>query len=71
MGFWGRINFMKGGLVHADALTTVSPGYSREIQTPEYGMGLDGVLRQRAPESLLAFSMALMTPNGIRLTMRT
>ena len=46
--FYGDINFLKAGLVFADAITTVSPTYAREIQTPEYGNGLDGVLRQRA-----------------------
>ncbi|MEM7082669.1 MAG: glycogen synthase GlgA [Pseudomonadota bacterium] len=44
----GRINFLKTGLLHADALTTVSPTYAREIQGEEYGMGLDGVLRARS-----------------------
>jgi len=43
--FWGKMNFMKGGLVFAEVLNTVSPSYSREIQTPEFGAGLDGVLR--------------------------
>jgi starch synthase len=47
--FYGRVDLLKGGLVHADALTTVSPTYAEEIQTAEYGHGLDGVLRgQRA-----------------------
>src|SRR4029450_10579365 len=46
--FWGDINFLKAGLVFADVLTTVSPRYAREIQTPEFGEGLDGVLRARA-----------------------
>ena len=46
--FYGRVNFLKGGLVFADYLTTVSPKYAREIQTPEYGHGLDGVVRNRA-----------------------
>jgi starch synthase len=46
--FWGKMNFLKAGLVYADALTTVSRTYSREMQTPEYGHGLDGVLRSRA-----------------------
>ncbi len=48
MEFWGKINFLKGGLVFADWLTTVSPTYAREIQTPDYGAGLDGLLRNRA-----------------------
>ncbi|HYO79965.1 MAG TPA: glycogen synthase GlgA [Bryobacteraceae bacterium] len=46
--FHGRVNLLKGGLVFADAISTVSPTYAREIQTPEYGMGLDGLLRSRA-----------------------
>ena len=46
--FWGQINFLKAGIVWSDAVTTVSPTYAREIQTPEYGFGLDGVLRARA-----------------------
>jgi starch synthase len=46
--FYGDINFLKAGLVFADILTTVSPRYAREIQTPELGEGLDGVLRARA-----------------------
>ena len=46
--FHDDINFLKGGLVSADALVTVSPTYAREIQTPEMGHGLDGVLRERS-----------------------
>lgn len=45
--FWGEINLLKGGLVYADLLNTVSKGYSEEIQTPEYGCGLDGLLKER------------------------
>lgn len=45
--FHGRISFMKAGLHYADALTTVSPTYAREITGPEQGCGLDGVLRAR------------------------
>ncbi|MGI9420237.1 MAG: glycogen synthase GlgA [Geminicoccaceae bacterium] len=45
--YWGRISFLKGGLRYADQLTTVSPTYAREICSPEAGMGLDGVLRDR------------------------
>jgi starch synthase len=43
----GHINALKHGILYADAITTVSPTYAREITTPEYGMGLDGVLRAR------------------------
>jgi starch synthase len=43
----GRINTMLHGVLYADLLTTVSPTYAREICTPEYGVGLDGFLRQR------------------------
>ena len=46
--FHGHINFLKGGIVFADSITTVSPMYSREIQTPYYGCGLHGVLAQRS-----------------------
>ncbi len=45
--FYGKINILKGGLVYSDAITTVSKTYSQEIQTKEYGCGLDGVLRKR------------------------
>ncbi|MBI1854168.1 MAG: glycogen synthase GlgA [Planctomycetes bacterium] len=45
--FFGKMNFLKGGIVFADALTTVSPRYSIEIQTPEFGCGLEGVLAER------------------------
>jgi len=46
--FYGRISFLKGGLLHAAAINTVSPTYAREIQTRELGGGLDGVLRSRS-----------------------
>jgi starch synthase len=45
--FYGRLSFLKGGIAYADAITTVSPTYAREIQTPEFGFGLDGLLRHR------------------------
>ena len=45
--YYGDISFLKGGLVTADAITTVSPTYAREILTPRFGMGLDGVLNER------------------------
>ncbi len=47
MEFYGRVSFLKGGIVYADAVNTVSPTYAREIQTPEHGHGMDGVLRAR------------------------
>jgi starch synthase len=46
--FFGSVNFLKGGLVFSDYLTTVSRKYAQEIQTREYGYGLDGVVRTRA-----------------------
>jgi starch synthase len=46
--FFGSINFLKGGLIFSDYLTTVSRKYAQEIQTREYGYGLDGVVRGRA-----------------------
>lgn len=48
MEFFGQVNFLKGALVYSDFITTVSRKYSQEIQTSEYGFGLEGVLRNRA-----------------------
>jgi len=48
MEFWGKANFLKGALVFSDHITTVSRKYAQEIQTSEYGFGLEGVLRTRA-----------------------
>ena len=45
--FWGKVNFAKAGLVFADLISTVSETYSHEIQTKEFGMGLDGLLSKR------------------------
>ncbi|HZA13074.1 MAG TPA: glycogen/starch synthase, partial [Myxococcaceae bacterium] len=45
--FYDQLNFMKAGIAYGHALTTVSPRYAREIQTPEAGWGLDGMLRLR------------------------
>ncbi len=45
--FYGTFSFMKTALIHSDRLSTVSPTYAREIQEPELGMGLEGVLRAR------------------------
>jgi starch synthase len=46
--FWGQVSALKAGLVWADRITTVSPTYATELMTPEYGMGLDGLMRHRA-----------------------
>lgn len=46
--FYGRLSFLKAGIRYANALTTVSHTYAREIQTPEFGCGLEGLLRHRA-----------------------
>lgn len=45
-----RINLLKAGLISSDVLTTVSPTYAKEIQSSEYGFGLDGILRQRTKD---------------------
>ena len=45
--FWGDISLLKAGIVYSDAVTTVSPTYAEEIQTPEYGMGMEGILAER------------------------
>jgi starch synthase len=48
--FYGKLNFLKGGLVFSDLLTTVSRTYAAEIRTPEFGNGLDGVLEERSAD---------------------
>src|SRR5687768_13778914 len=48
--YYGRISFLKGGLMFSDVLTTVSPRYAEEIQTPEFGFGFDGILRYRSAD---------------------
>ncbi len=45
---YGAISYMKAGIRYADIITTVSPSYAHEIQTPQYGYGLDGLLRERS-----------------------
>ncbi len=45
--FYGKVNFMKSGILYSDAVSTVSHKYAEEIMTPEYGCGLDGLLRTR------------------------
>jgi len=46
--FYGMVSFLKAGIVWSDAITTVSPTYAREIQTPAFGFGMDGLLRARS-----------------------
>jgi starch synthase len=48
--YYSQINLMKGGILFADRVTTVSPRYAQEIQTPEFGCGLDGVVQTRAED---------------------
>lgn len=55
---WGQLNFLKAGIRFADRVTTVSHTYAREIMTPAFGCGLDGLLRSRADD-------LLPIPNGI------
>src|SRR5258705_11890830 len=63
--FYGKFSFLKGGLVYANAISAVSPTYAREIQTPELGFGMDGLLRARARDLygiLNGIDMALGNP---------
>lgn len=46
--FYDKVNYLKGGILFADKIATVSPTYAKEIQTPEHGWGMDGILRRRA-----------------------
>lgn len=46
--YWGAISLLKTGIVYSDAVTTVSPTYSREIQTSEFGLGMEGILRNKS-----------------------
>lgn len=48
--YYNTVNFLKGGLIFADKITTVSPSYAQEILGPEQGFGLEGVLQQRAAD---------------------
>ena len=52
MEFYGKMSFLKGGIIYADSLTTVSPTYAKEICTPEFGHGMDGVLRTRKKDMI-------------------
>jgi len=46
--FWGRASYLKGGVMFSRIITTVSPRYAQEIQTPAFGFGFDGILRHRS-----------------------
>ena len=46
--FYGNVSFLKGGIVFSDLITTVSPTYSKEVQTAEYGYGMEGILRKKS-----------------------
>jgi starch synthase len=48
--FYGKVNFLKAGIVYSEVINTVSKKYSEEIQTPEFGFGLDGILRYRSKD---------------------
>src|ERR1017187_3328225 len=48
--YYGQVNFLKGGIMFADRVTTVSPRYAKEIQTPEFGCGLEGVVQARVED---------------------
>lgn len=50
MEYWGRVSYLKGGITYSRLITTVSPRYAREIQSPALGFGFDGLLRQRASD---------------------
>ncbi len=49
--FYEKANLLKGGIIYSDLITTVSPTYAQEVKTPEYGYGLDGVLRWVSQDS--------------------
>jgi len=48
--YWEKISLLKAGIVYSDAITTVSPKYSQEIQTPEFGLGMEGLLKKRSKD---------------------
>jgi starch synthase len=65
--FWGRMSFLKGGIIDADMITTVSPHYANEIQTHEFGCGFDGILRDRRASLvgiLNGIDTAMWNPSG-------
>jgi len=72
--FYGKINFMKAGIAYADAVTTVSPSYVREILTPEFGCGLDGFLlyhRQKLSGILNGIDTEHFNPQNDKLIERS
>lgn len=48
--YWGSISLLKSGIVYSDSVTTVSPRYAEEIKTPDYGMGMEGILEDRSAD---------------------
>ena len=64
--YWGHVGFLKGGLALADKISTVSPTYAMELLSPEFGMGLEGLLNSRKGMISSASSMALISRLGIR-----
>jgi starch synthase len=67
MEFWGNISFLKGGINFSEKITTVSPGYAREIVHPELGFGFEGVLARRSDDLvgiLNGIDTARWSPSG-------
>ena len=62
--FWNRVSYLKAAIVWSDAINTVSPTYAREIQTPEYGFGMDDLLRSHS-QKLSGILTGSTTKNGI------
>ncbi len=65
--FWGNISFLKGGINFSEKITTVSPGYAKEILQPELGFGFEGVLTRRAGDLvgiLNGIDVSRWTPTG-------
>jgi starch synthase len=65
--YWGGISLLKAGIVYAHALTTVSPSYAKEIQSPEFGLGMEGILQRRCKELhgiLNGADYAVWNPSG-------
>jgi len=67
MEYWGNVSYLKGGINFSEKITTVSPGYAREIVEPELGFGLEGVLARRSDDLvgiLNGIDTARWTPEG-------